>query len=99
MRHASEREAQRWLIAAVALAVALALVAGLATYAWTQRQTARSQAYAGTARGKLDDDPGLALALALAGVETKESGGSLAALRQALQRSHERVILQGPDVP
>jgi WD40 repeat protein len=89
----ARRRFRRLLAITVVTALAFAAMTALATYAWTQRQTARSEALSAEALRLLDVDPAAGLRKAREAVEVKSIGPAENALRAALGRSHERAVL------
>ena len=100
-RYVTERELgaqrRRFRRRLAAVLVVAALFAVLAAYAWTQRQTARSEALSAEALYLLAIDPDRALDTALDAVETKSIDPAQNALRAAIARAHGRGTIGGPD--
>ena len=95
---AAQRRRFRLRLALVlAGAVLLAVLAAVGTYAWTQRQTARSEALSAEALGLLAIDPEAALDTALAAVDTKSTDAAENALRTTVAQAHGRGAFGGPD--
>jgi WD40 repeat protein len=89
----ARRRFRRVLVFAVLATVVSVAMAALAAYAWTQRQTARSEALSSEALRLLDVDPAEGVRKALEAVEVRSLAQAENALRAALARSHERAVL------
>ena len=99
-RHAERRRRKALAVAAVAL-VALAVMAAITVFALTQRSEARAAARRAHARellsaalAGLPTDPQRSLRLAVESAGLERSGATENALRQALNSSHERLVLR-----
>ncbi len=96
---AERRRFRRRLALVVVGAVLLAVLAAVGTYAWTQRQTARSEALSAEARGLLAMDPEAALETALEAVDARATDPAENALRATVAQAHGRGAIGGPDDP
>ena len=97
---AAERRRFRLRLALVlAGAVLLAVLAAVGTYAWTQRQTARSEALSAEALGLLAIDPEAAVDTALEAVDAKPIDPAENALRTTVAQAYGRGAIGGPDDP
>ncbi len=94
---AERRRFRRKLALAVFASLLLAVVAAIATYAWTQRQTARAEALSAEARGLLATDPAAALEKALEAVDARSVSAAENALRATFSRSLQRRVIAGTD--
>ena len=95
---AAERRRFRLRLALVlAGAVLLAVLAAVGTYAWTQRQTARSEALSAEALGLLAIDPDAAVDTALEAVDAKPIDPAENALRTTVAQAYGRGAIGGPD--
>ena len=95
---AAQRRGFRRRLALVLVGSALlAVLAAVATYAWTQRQTARSESLSAEALGLLAIDPDAAVETALDAVDTKAIAPAENALRATIARSHGRGLIGGTD--
>ena len=92
---AERRRFRRKLALTMFASLLLAGLAALATYAWTQRQTARAEALSAEARGLLATDPAAALEKALAAVDARSISPAENALRSTVARSLQRRVITG----
>lgn len=96
------RRRRGWVLTGFAAAALIASVLGIAALinageARAQRTTAEANALAGFSGAVLDEDPELALLLALESVETEPGQTGIEALQDALQRHRHRQVLRVPD--
>jgi WD40 repeat protein len=94
---AQRRRFRRRLALVLVGSALLAVLAAVATYAWTQRQTARSEELSAEAVGLLAIDPDAAVETALDAVDTKAIDPAENALRATVARSHGRGVIGGTD--